>query len=52
MSQQALLNAMQSKDIAMSLYKLIPKSKRKDFIEFAKSFGMSERKVRDSIARL
>jgi len=39
----ALMNALQSKDVASSLYRLILKNKRKDFIKFAKSFGMSEK---------
>jgi len=43
---------MTSEDIAKSLYRLIPKNKRKDFIEFAKSFGMSGSVVKRKIAML
>jgi len=51
-SRQAQMNIMTSEDIAKSLYRLIHKDRHKDFIEFAKSFGMSEKAIRKQMARL
>lgn len=34
-----------------SMYKLIPESKKKDFLEFAKRFGMTEDKLNEVLAK-
>lgn len=51
-AKRKLTDAVRSEGIADSLYRLIPKDRRGDFIDFAKSFGMSEKDVRERIRML
>lgn len=42
---------MRSDNPANSLYSLIPENQRKQFAEFAKSFGISEEMIKEQLKR-
>lgn len=52
MSISKIRKVLKSNNPEKQLYKLIPKSKREEFIQFAKQFGMSEETVKERIRRL
>jgi len=47
MDIRKIRKAMRSGNPANSLYSLIPESQRKQFVEFAKSFGVGEGMIRE-----
>lgn len=49
MNIRKIKKAMRSDNPANSLYSLIPENQRKQFAEFAKSFGVSEEMIREQV---
>lgn len=48
---EKIRKALRSDSPASSLYSLIPKNQRKDFAEFAKTFGVSEAQIENVYRR-
>jgi len=49
MDIRKIRKAMRSGNPAKSLYSLIPESQRKQFAEFAKSFGVSDKMIKEQL---
>lgn len=50
MNAMKIRKALRSDNPAASLYSLIPENRRKQFIEFAKSFGVGEDRIRGMVS--